>query len=130
MLTLVAQVQAPVALVTTVDEFKAVGSAAPAHVIVTYYPDLAASKGIVLVRADVLGPHVASPEEARIIMDALHRAYVDDAGHALVRAFNHAPATFSFDALLSFFGLGGRGERRKGGRAQGEGGGGGGGKGD
>ena len=129
-LTLVAQVQAPVSLVTTVDEFKAVGSAAPAHVIVTYYPDLAASKGIVLVRADVLGPHVASPEEARIIMDALHRAYVDDAGHALVRAFNHAPATFSFDALLSFFGLGGSGERKKGGRAQGEGGGGGGGKGD
>lgn len=106
-LSLVAQVQAPVTLVTTVDEFKGAGAQAPAHVIVTHYPDLASSKGIVLVRADVLGPHVASPDEARVIVDALHKAYLDDAGHALVRAFNHAPATFSFDALLSFFGVGG-----------------------
>ena len=109
LLTLVAQVQAPVTLITTLDEFRRAGAAAPAHAVVTHYPDYVATKGVCLVRGDVLGPHVVSVGDVSFLIALLHKCYVDDAGHALVRAFNHAPAGFDYDRLLAWAGM----ERRE-----------------
>lgn len=109
LITLVSQVQAPVTLVTTLQEFKAAGAAAPAHAVVTHYPDLVATKGVALVRGDVLGPHVVDAGDVAKILTMLHKAYVDAEGHAHVRAFNHAPGAFDYDRLLAWAGL----ERRE-----------------
>lgn len=110
LVTLVTQVQAPVTLVTTLDEFRAAGAAAPAHTIITHYPDFAQAKGVALVRADVLGPHIVSTREAGRVVALLHGAYTTDRGHALVKKFTHAPASFDFDELLAWAGLGRRDE--------------------
>ena len=39
------------------------GSAAPPHLTLTHYTELKESKGIVLVRGDVLSPHIVSVPE-------------------------------------------------------------------
>lgn len=105
MVTLVSQVQAPVTLITTLDEFRTHGPAAPAHAIVTHYPDLVQEVGVTLVRGDVLGPHIVSTQEAAKVIAMLHGAYTTDRGHALVSAFNHTPAGFNFDDLLAWAGV-------------------------
>lgn len=105
LVTLVSQVQAPVTLITTLQEYRSAGAAAPAHAVVTHYPDLVASKGVALVRGDVVGPHVVDADDVARLVALLHRAYVDGEGHAHVRAFNHAPAAFDYDRLLAWAGL-------------------------
>ena len=43
------------------------GSSAPPHLTLTHYTELKESKGIVLVRGDVLSPHIVSVPEVRLI---------------------------------------------------------------
>lgn len=56
LVVLLSQAQLPHVLFTTVDEFRALGPDAPAHVVLTHYAELAESKGVVLWRADVVSP--------------------------------------------------------------------------
>lgn len=56
LLVLLSQAQLPHVLFTTVDEFRALGPDAPAHVVLTHYAELAEEKGVVLWRADVVSP--------------------------------------------------------------------------
>jgi hypothetical protein len=113
LLTLVTQAQLPHILVGTLGEYRnAPGgpASAPAHAVITHYDELASDKGVVLVRTDIVSPHVLSPAEAAGAVRALHSLYLDDApggGHALVRAFNHAPDSFQWEALLEYLGLSG-----------------------
>ena len=56
LVVLLSQAQLPHVLFTTVDEFRALGPDAPAHVVLTHYTELAEEKGVVLWRADVVSP--------------------------------------------------------------------------
>jgi len=108
LLTLVSQAQLPHLLIGTLAEFRAAGPAAPAHAVVTHYDELADEKGIVLVRTDLVSPHVLAPAEAASLVSTLHALYLDDeagGGHALVRAFNHDPASFEWGALCKRLGV-------------------------
>ena len=104
-LTLLVQAQHPHLLVGTLGEYRDAGPAAPAHAVVTHYDDLADEKGVVLVRTDLVSPHVLSPAEARQAVATLHALYLDEAGHAFIRAFNHAPAGFDWEALCKHLGV-------------------------
>lgn len=103
--TLVLNWQGPVALLTSLDEYRRLGAGAPPHMTVTCYPELAESKGLVLVRGDVISGHVVSAPEARTLLQLARAFYTDPGAHRFVYAFNHEPEKFSFDALLAELGL-------------------------
>lgn len=105
LLTLLSQAQLPHLLVGTLEEYRQSGPAAPAHAIITHYDELAADKGVVLVRTDLVSPHVLTPSEARALVSTLHSLYLNDAGHALVRAFNHDPSAFDWGELCRHLGV-------------------------
>jgi len=105
LLTLLSQAQLPHLLVGTLEEYRQSGPAAPAHAIITHYDELASEKGIVLVRTDLVSPHVLSPGEARALVSTLHSLYLNDAGHALIRNFNHAPSAFEWAELCRHLGV-------------------------
>lgn len=108
LLTLLAQAQLPHLLIGTLGEFRDSGPAAPAHAIVTHYDELAAEKGVVLVRTDLVSPHVLSPAEVERVVATIHALYLDDTpggGHSFVRAFNHAPAGFDWEGLCKHVGV-------------------------
>lgn len=52
------------------------GSAAQPHMTLTHYSELKESKGIVLVRGDVLSPHIVSTAEVRA--DAWTILYIEE----------------------------------------------------
>lgn len=61
--TLLIQWQQQQALITTLEEYKQLGSAAPTRFSITCYSELASSHGLVLVRGDVLNPKLISTAE-------------------------------------------------------------------
>jgi hypothetical protein len=61
--SLLIQRQPQQALVTSLEEYKQMGSAAPAHLAMTCYTELASSHGLVLVRGDVLRPELINAAE-------------------------------------------------------------------
>ena len=130
---LLSQAQLPHVLFTTVDEFRALGPDAPAHMVLTHYSELAEEKGVVLWRADVVSPALlvasssssglqstttaeggeeakqpptstSSSDAARALVATAHALYLDPEGRAHARAFNEAKG-FDFAALLKYFGL-------------------------
>jgi ATP synthase F1 complex assembly factor 1/histone-lysine N-methyltransferase SETD2 len=116
-LTLLLQWQLPLLLVTTVDEYRRLGPNAPPHLVATFYPQLADSKGIVLARADLTGPGggkgsgagsgaaVASRAEARTVLELARAFYTDGEMHRLAYTFNHEQQAFDFNELLRALGL-------------------------
>jgi hypothetical protein len=63
--TLLLQWQLPVAMVTGLADFKAAGPNATPHLTLTHYEELAGSKGLVLVAADVIAEGQLSVPEVR-----------------------------------------------------------------
>jgi hypothetical protein len=61
--SLLIQWQPQQALVTSLEEYKHMGSSAPAHLAVTCYTELASSHGLVLLRGDVLSPELINTAE-------------------------------------------------------------------
>lgn len=134
LVVLLSQAQPPHVLFTTVDEFRALGPEAPAHVVVTHYCELAESKGVVLWRADVVSPALlalasmsppsshdddervssssapsssssSSSEVARSLVAKLHALYADPEGRAHARALNEGAKGFDFADVLRYFGM-------------------------
>lgn len=93
-------------LLTTVEDFQARGADASCQFMVTFYPELAASKDVVLARGDILNRALLEFEEAQALLPAMCDLYLNDGAYAHVRAFNHSPATFVFDDVLDHFGIG------------------------
>jgi hypothetical protein len=117
-LTLLLQWQLPLLLVTTVDEYRRLGPSAPPHLVATFYPQLADSKGVVLARADltggggvggvsgkVRGGAVASRAEARTVLELARAFYTDGEMHRLAYRFNHDQKGFDFAELLRALGF-------------------------
>ena len=90
-------------LVTSLEDFKRRGAAAPPHLVVTHYPELANSKGLVLVRGDLV--HIGSSLAGAAAPSLLRRAYdyyLDDVKYKrYAEAFNLRPAEFDWAALLA-----------------------------
>jgi hypothetical protein len=97
--------------VTTVDEYRRLGPSAPPHLVATFYPQLADSKGVVLARADMTGrgggggAAVASRAEARTVLELARAFYADGDMHRMAYAFNHDQGAFDFAQLLRALGL-------------------------
>jgi len=71
------------------------GPSAHPHLVVTHYPELLASKGIVLARGDIVQPHSLDALAATSLMANCHEFYVDrGAKSAFVNAFNHRQTDF------------------------------------
>jgi ATP synthase F1 complex assembly factor 1/histone-lysine N-methyltransferase SETD2 len=115
-LTLLLQWQLPLLLVTTVDEYRRLGPGAPPHLVATFYPQLADSKGIVLARGDLTGGGagkaavgsggaVTSRAEARTVLELARAFYTDSDMHQLAYRFNHDQQGFDFAELLRALGL-------------------------
>eukprot|EP00775_Hariotina_reticulata_P006216 gene6216-6452_t len=98
--TLMMQWQQQQLLVTTLDEFKQLGSAAPPQFVMTLYNELADSHALVLARGDVLNPKLISKAEGRTVMELTRAFYTDPTSYQLVYAFNHQPDSFDFQRLL------------------------------
>ncbi|MEW5302752.1 MAG: hypothetical protein WDW36_005501 [Sanguina aurantia] len=98
------QVQLPYVFVTSVDEYRKHTGGAPAHLSVTLYTELLASKDVVLVRADIVNDQTVSVPEANTMVQLLRAFYTDDKDHEMVHAFNHNQDAFSFEALMQKLG--------------------------
>ncbi|GIL71832.1 hypothetical protein Vretimale_693 [Volvox reticuliferus] len=98
--TLLVQCQMPFVLVTGLEEFKRNCASAPPYMMLTHYPELCDSHGVVLVRGDVIHDKGMNLEEARTIMELIRAFYTSPEDYPLVRTFNHKPAQFNFGALL------------------------------
>lgn len=61
--SLLIQWQPQQALVTTLEQYRQLGSNAPAHLALTCYTELAGSHGLVLLRGDVLYPELINTAE-------------------------------------------------------------------
>jgi hypothetical protein len=53
----------PFVLFTTLEEFRKHQSNAPAHMTVTMYPELVESKGLALLRGDIVTDSIINPSE-------------------------------------------------------------------
>jgi len=81
------------------------GPSAHPHLVVTHYPELLASKGIVLARGDIVQPHSLDALAATSLMANCHEFYVDrGAKSAFVNAFNHRQTDFDFKKMLDSMG--------------------------
>ncbi|KAF6264976.1 ATP11 protein-domain-containing protein [Scenedesmus sp. NREL 46B-D3] len=103
--SLLIQWQPQQALVTTLAEYRQMGSSAPAHFAMTCYTELASSHGLVLLRGDVLRPELVNTAEARTVMELTRALYTDASSYQMVYKFNHAPDTFDFGLLLQQLGI-------------------------
>lgn len=100
-LTVVLQVQLPRVLFTTLEEYRTHTTAARAHLAVTHYTELAADKGIVLVRGDVLQKADVNIFEAKALLQHMYEFYLNPRKYELfVRKFNQNPTSFQFKDLL------------------------------
>lgn len=99
--TLVAQFQERHFLLAPLETYRADPASASPCLSVALYDELCASKGVGLVRADVVGAQLTRAEGATTL-SLLLDAYLEPALYdAHVRPFNLEPARFDFDAWLA-----------------------------
>lgn len=97
---MVTQAQIPYLLVTGLHDYKLRGTNAAPFFAVTHYTELAKSKGLVLVRGDVVLPSQLSDSEAQGLLKDVHAFYLQENKFRLVQAFNKDPRSFDFQAVL------------------------------
>eukprot|EP00252_Welwitschia_mirabilis_P025459 TRINITY_DN794_c0_g1_i2.p1 TRINITY_DN794_c0_g1~~TRINITY_DN794_c0_g1_i2.p1 ORF type:complete len:219 (-),score=26.85 TRINITY_DN794_c0_g1_i2:206-862(-) len=99
-ITMFMQAKMPHVLFTGLEDYKAKGSDASPHLTVTYYKEFAESKGLVLVRGDVVLPSKLSDEEAKTLLEDAHSFYLNDSRYRLVEQFNRESKEFEFKDVL------------------------------
>jgi len=104
-LSLLVQCQLPRLLVTTVEEYRRSPIDAVSHLTLTYYTELSTSKGLVLVRGDLLTRDHLDPFEAKAVVKQIHHYYTDPKAYRnQVWKFNHNTAAWSFTDFLNELG--------------------------
>eukprot|EP00270_Netrium_digitus_P011846 TRINITY_DN3787_c1_g1_i1.p2 TRINITY_DN3787_c1_g1~~TRINITY_DN3787_c1_g1_i1.p2 ORF type:complete len:112 (+),score=23.29 TRINITY_DN3787_c1_g1_i1:365-700(+) len=98
-------VQMPYILFTGLEDFKVRGANAAPYFTVAHYTDLQQSKGLVLIRGDVVLTSRTTDDEARNLLKNAHEFYLDDRKFRFVTAFNREQDHFDFRALLREMGL-------------------------
>lgn len=80
-------------------------SEAAPHFVVTHYPELALSHGIVLVRGDIIHPHSLDATQALSLIHNTHDFFTDaGAKRAFVHAFNKKSDEFDYKRMLDSMG--------------------------
>ncbi|KAI8381189.1 ATP11 protein-domain-containing protein [Radiomyces spectabilis] len=89
---------------TSLLEYKAKGTEARPFLTITHFPELAKSKGIVLMKGDISdNPRMIDTQNAQFLAFALQQFYVTggDAKLGLVEKFHKAPHTFDYQELIN-----------------------------
>lgn len=87
-------------LFTGLEDYKTRGTQASPYFTVTHYTEFAESKGVVLVRGDVVLPSKLSDSEARWLLETSQTFYLNDAKYRLVERFNKETHEFEFNDVL------------------------------
>lgn len=87
-------------LFTGLEDYKARGTQAAPYFTVTYYPEFAESKDLVLIRGDVVFTSKLSDEEARWLLGTAQSFYLNDTRYKLVEQFNKHTHEFEFKNVL------------------------------
>lgn len=100
-LTMVAQAQMPqhVLLTPLLAYQQSQGNAVP-HVVVTFYQELSPSKGICLMRVDILDGQVVSKNESMRLVSDLVNCYTHLPLYGHVNAMNRSSSDFDYDAFI------------------------------
>lgn len=94
------QAQMPHLLFTGLEDYKKRGTNASPYLTVAHYPELADSKGLVLVRGDIIFPSKLSDVEAKQLLEVSHSFFLHDARFRLVEQFNKDSQDFDFQDVL------------------------------
>jgi ATP synthase F1 complex assembly factor 1 len=105
-------------LFTPLQEYKHRQSFAAPHLALTFYTDLAASHGVVLLRGEITpaqqgdGKWLLNPEEAQALVVAMQKFYLPGNGEGareredLLRCFHERPGDFKWEKLLELSDIG------------------------
>lgn len=94
------QAKMPHMIFTGLEDYKARGTQAAPYFTVTYYKDFAESKGLVLVRGDIVFTSKLSDEEATWLIETTQSFYLNDSRYKLVEQFNKETSEFEFKDVL------------------------------
>lgn len=94
------QAQMPHLLFTGLEDYKIRGTNASPYLTVAHYTELADSKGLVLVRGDIVFPSKLSDVQAKKLLEISHSFFLHDSRFALVEQFNKDSADFEFQDVL------------------------------
>ncbi|XP_031484792.1 uncharacterized protein LOC116253933 isoform X1 [Nymphaea colorata] len=103
--TIFSQAKMPHILFTGLEDYKARGTQAAPYFTVTYYKEFAETKGVVLVRGDIVFTSKLSDSEARWLLETTHSFYMNDTRYKLVERFNRETRDFEFEDVLSSLGI-------------------------
>ncbi|CAM6128152.1 unnamed protein product [Calypogeia fissa] len=98
--TLLMQAQMPYLLFTGLNDYRARGSDATPYLTVTHYTEFSETKGLVLVRGDVVLTGKLSDKEAIAALEAAHSFYLTDSRYKLLTTFNKDSQDFEFRDVL------------------------------
>lgn len=89
---------------TSLLEYKAKGSEARPFLTITHFPELAESKGIVLMKGEISNePRMIDTQNAQFLAFALQQFYATggEAKFKLVERFHKAPHEFDYQELIN-----------------------------
>ncbi|KAL6567369.1 hypothetical protein OROGR_001037 [Orobanche gracilis] len=98
--TMFLQVQMPHMLFTGLEDYKARGTQAAPYFSATYYKEFADSKGLVLIRGDIVFTSKLSDSEAKWLLETAQSFYLNDVRYKLVERFNKETRDFEFKDVL------------------------------
>lgn len=99
------QCQLPYVICTLLEEYQRRGAAAQPHLVVSHYDELRNTKGVVLVRGELVTSTNLDREEAAKLVGHMHRFYMEADGQAIVSDFNRGAASFDFGQVLKRCGV-------------------------
>jgi hypothetical protein len=87
-------------MVTDLDSFRRFQHIAPPMLHLTHYPELAESKGVVLMRGDVELSKLTQVE-AKVVSSLMHTYYLQNDKYHMVSLFNKQPKEFNFEMRVA-----------------------------
>ena len=89
---------------TYLEDYKRKGPNAPPYIVYTLFTELLFTKGIVLLRGDIIN-NALTKQEAQLTWDLVEQSYLHDEKYQLVNAFNNSTHDFSEEKYNKAFGL-------------------------
>lgn len=90
----------PHMLFTGLEDYKIRGTQAAPYFTVTYYKEFAESKGLVLIRGDVVFSSKLGDSDAEWLLETMQSFYLNDVRYKLVERFNKETREFEFKDVL------------------------------
>lgn len=93
-------VQMPHILFTGLEDYKARGTQASPYFTISFYPEFAETKDLVLIRGDIVFTSKLNDEEAKWLMETIQSFYLNDTRFKIVEQFNKQTRDFEFKDVL------------------------------